>query len=138
MIWLCVSAIYMMTVMIMTALCLFFTVAIMNIHYHPPARPIPAWLRSVVFGYMAPLICWKLPCTPHETDRENHRNVAISPVHTPDYINGTTYNNRPNVAQWSIDRKFESWKNLLCILERILFYIFLLIGVVNLLIFLFG
>ncbi len=124
-----------MVIMIMTALCLFITVAIMNIHHHPPTRPIPACLRSLVFGCMAPLICWKLPCFPHKADLEHHRNDAISPVDTPDSIDGTTYINEHKVAQLSNERKSESWKDLLCILERILFYIFLLIGVIMVLFF---
>ncbi len=119
-----------MVITIMMALCLFITVVIMNIHHHPPANPIPACLKSVVFGCMAPLICWKLPCYPQETDWDHHINDAISPVHTPNSIDGIKYINRTKVAQFSSDRKFDSWKDLLRILERILFYIFLLIGVV--------
>ncbi len=119
-----------MVIMIMTALCVFITVAIMNIHHHPPARSIPAWLRSLVFGYMIPLICWNLPCYLQGTDWEDQRKGVTSPAHTQTSVHGTQNTDVHKVAQLSNEHNPKDWKDLLCILERVLFYIFLLIGVI--------
>ncbi|CAD5111647.1 DgyrCDS936 [Dimorphilus gyrociliatus] len=46
--------------MTFTAFCLLITVIIINIHHHSPEKPMPSWLKTFLFDYVANLVFCKI------------------------------------------------------------------------------
>lgn len=48
-------------VMVMTALSIVISVVILELHHHEPNRPVPNWLRRIVFGVLSKLMFIETP-----------------------------------------------------------------------------
>jgi hypothetical protein len=73
-----VLGIYTTSIMLMNTLSVMLTVFVLNIHHRSPDRPIPPWIRTVVFGGMSRLFCmYEKPESPmfaEATSPNNHCN----------------------------------------------------------------
>ncbi|KAK2140692.1 hypothetical protein LSH36_1277g00009 [Paralvinella palmiformis] len=49
--------IYLTMVMVMTGFSIVISVIVLDLHHHEPNAPVPRWLRKLVFGCMARLLC---------------------------------------------------------------------------------
>ena len=56
-----VAGIYLTMVMVMTAISIVISVIVLDLHHHEPTSPVPAWMGRIVFGFMARLMCMKVP-----------------------------------------------------------------------------
>ena len=48
-------------VMVMTAFSIIISVIVLDLHHHEPSNPVPRWLRQLVFGCMARMLCMETP-----------------------------------------------------------------------------
>ncbi len=55
--------IYLTMVMVMTGFSIVISVIVLDLHHHEPTSPVPRWLRRLVFGCMARLLCIFTPFT---------------------------------------------------------------------------
>ena len=47
--------------MVMTAFSIVISVIVLDLHHHEPSSPVPRWVRKMVFGVMAKMLCMKTP-----------------------------------------------------------------------------
>ena len=59
--------------MVMTAFSIVISVIVLDLHHHEPSSPVPRWLRRLVFGFMARLLCMK---TPYGTESSSLFQIA--------------------------------------------------------------
>ena len=111
--WIHFAAIYPMMIMILAAVSLALTVIIMNIHHHPPNRPVPGWLISLVFGCIAPMVCFSC----HKPNRKCRSTSTVS-------VKSEKSHDEMQLS------KNEEWRDLLSIIERLLFFLFLVTGII--------
>ena len=82
--------------MLMNTLSVMLTVFVLNIHHRSPDRPIPPWIRTVVFEGLSRMFCmYDKPDPPAFTDHCNSPNCEEGDSHknaTFDYL--PNHNNR--------------------------------------------
>lgn len=67
------AGIYLTMVMVMTAFSIVISVIVLDLHHHEPSSPVPRWLRRLVFGFMARILCMK---TPYGTESSSLFQIA--------------------------------------------------------------
>lgn len=88
----CVSAIYLLTVMIIAALSLFSTVIVLRL-YHNTSTP-PRWLLNLTFSYMARITCMRSLTSSHSFPATGDIKTTLTtnclePDVTADHVHGT-------------------------------------------------
>lgn len=66
-------------VMVMTALSIVISVVILDLHHHEPNRPVPDWLRRIVFGILSRLMFIDTPYKNEPTSsffRQKKKNLV--------------------------------------------------------------
>jgi hypothetical protein len=58
--WLCaIAGIYLTLIMAMTAMSILICVVVLNLHHRDPSAPVPPWLHSVTYHFMAYAVCMR-------------------------------------------------------------------------------
>ena len=70
-----VAAIYLTMVMVMAAVSIFASVVVLDLHHQDASRAVPPWLRKLVFGYVARLLCF---LNPYKQECMRLREVAAT------------------------------------------------------------
>ena len=70
-----VAAIYLTMVMVMAAVSIFASVVVLDLHHQDATRAVPPWLRTLVFGYVARLLCF---LNPYKQECMRLREVAAT------------------------------------------------------------
>ncbi len=75
-----VPGIYLTMVMVMTAFSIVISVIVLDLHHHEPSNPPPKWLRRIVFGFMAHIICMR---TPYQNESSSLFQIAHGKLRHP-------------------------------------------------------
>ncbi len=67
-------------VMVMTAFSIVISVIVLDLHHHEPSSPVPRWMRRLVFGFMAKLLCMK---TPYQNESSSLFQIAHGRLRLP-------------------------------------------------------
>ena len=67
-------------VMVMTAFSIVISVIVLDLHHHEPSTPVPKWLRRLVFGFMARIVCMR---TPYQNESSSLFQIAHGTLRHP-------------------------------------------------------
>ena len=71
----------MTMVMVMTAVSIVISVIVLDLHHHEPTHHVPDWLRALVFGFMARLLCIYTPYSTERTKTAAHGSSRMQGRH---------------------------------------------------------
>ena len=145
----CSAAIYVCIVMCQLTVSLIITACLLNLYHHRPDVPPPAWLRRLVNGCLAPLLCIncgkgskcrrKSRKDRYDPYSENQsRSVTLTQNHSsslqeitlPEYIHTYVIKRSEHIGSCSIeDFNKREWQNIARILDRLFFMIFTIFNI---------
>ena len=127
----------------LTAVSLFLTVLVLNIHHHSDHSPLPKWAHRVILQYLAYILCMRssknkpnniqqmtdeeITQLPAENDSKMNSSMII-PSQIMTYVAQKQDEDKENKIQ---DKNAAEWRAAARVVDRLFFWVYIIISVIS-------